>query len=266
MKKISVAYLILTLILSLYIISCSDSTIDPAQNGNGRLKIYMVDSPAELDSVIVNVLQVSVHKAGNDTTEGGWTIINDSERYFDLLQLTNGASVVLGDTLLESGKYTQIRLLLGEDNYVYDNGIRYDLTVPSGQQSGLKLIHPFDIIADNLYELYLDFNVDKSVHINGTGQYIIKPTIRVQAAIVSGTISGQVLPLDADAVVWTVSGEDTIATFPNEEGFFKLMALPEGIYDVHVEPENAVYQPEVINDIEVFSNQNTDIGIVTLSN
>ncbi|MFO7524815.1 MAG: DUF4382 domain-containing protein [Ignavibacteriaceae bacterium] len=264
MKNKIVASLFFLLFTALYVVSCSDNVTDPVQSGNGRLKLLMVDSPATLDSVIINVIEVSVHYAGNDSTENGWMVINSTERYFDLLQLTNGAMAVLGDTTLPAGKYTQIRLLLGDDNYVYDDGVRYDLTTPSAQQSGLKLIHPFDILPGIVYELYLDFNVDKSVHVTGNGKYMLKPTIRVQTAAASGSISGQVLPLDANPVIWTVAGEDTVSTFTDENGFFTLMALPQGTYNVNIDPANPAYLPVVINDVIVTANNDTDIGILTL--
>lgn len=256
------------LLTILLLVSCSETTNNPTQpglnSGEGQLKIYMVDSPALLDSVVIQVIQVGAHFTGNDTTEGGWMVLNNTERYFDLLQLTNGAIAVLGDTTLPAGSYTQIRLLLGDDNYVINNGVKHDLTTPSAQQSGLKLIHPFDIIAGNVYELYLDFNVEKSIVITGNGKYILKPTIRVQAAIASGSISGQVLPLDADPVIWTVAGEDTVTTFADENGFFSLMALPQGTYNVNIDPANPAYLPVVINDVIVTANNDTDIGIITL--
>lgn len=265
MKNKFVASLFFLLFAAFYVASCSDNVTDPVQSGNGRLKLLMVDSPATLDSVIINVMEVSVHYAGDDSTEGGWMVINNTERYFDLLQLTNGAVAVLGDTILPAGKYTQIRLLLGDDNYVYDNGVRYDLTTPSAQQSGLKLIHPFDILAGNVYELFLDFNVEKSIVITGNGKYILKPTIRVQAAVASGSISGLVLPLDADPVIWTVAGEDTITTFTDENGFFTLMALPQGTYDINIDPINPVYQPVIVDDVVVTAGQDTNIGTIDLS-
>lgn len=265
MKNKFVASLFFLLFTAFYVVSCSDNVTDPVQSGNGRLKLLMVDSPATLDSVIINVIEVSVHYTGNDSTEDGWMVINSTERYFDLLQLTNGAMAVLGDTTLPTGKYTQIRLLLGDDNYVYDDGVRYDLTTPSAQQSGLKLIHPFDILAGSIYELYLDFNVDKSIVITGNGMYILKPTIRVQAAMASGTISGQVIPLDANPSIWTVAGEDTVTTFTDENGFFTLMALPQGTYDVNIDPDNPDYPSVTINDVVVSAGQDTNIGTIDLS-
>ena len=170
--------------------SCSDQTTNvPADGQNGTLKLYLVDSPAELDSVIICVSRVEVHKSGSDSTSG-WFVINDSTRYFDLLLLTNGASAVLGDTSLAPGKYTQIRLIIGDGSYVIDQGVKHNLEIPSGSQSGLKLNHQFTIESGKLYELLLDFNVDKSIVITGNGRYKLKPTIRVMPIVISGSISG----------------------------------------------------------------------------
>ena len=247
------------------LIGCSDQTtnVDPV-DPNGRLKMYLIDSPAALDSVIICVTRVEVHKAGNDSTSG-WFVINDSTRYFDLLQLTNGASAILGDTSLPAGQYTQIRLFIGDGSYVIDQGIKHDLEIPSGSQSGLKLIHQFTIESNKLYELLLDFNVEKSIVITGNGQYKLKPTIKVTPVVISGSISGQVLPLDAQPTIWTVYGTDTISTYTDLQGHFKLMGLLQGLYDVNIIPlDTMVYRDTVITGVQVIANQETDIGTVTL--
>jgi Domain of unknown function (DUF4382) len=257
---------VLSVIISFFILlSCSDQTtnVDPVDQ-NGRIKMYLVDSPSTLDSVIICVTRVEVHKAGSDSTSG-WFVINDSTRYFDLLQLTNGASAVLGDTSLAPGQYTQIRLIIGEGSYVIDQGVKHDLEIPSGSQTGIKLIHQFTIESGKLYELLLDFNVDKSIIITGNGKYKLKPTIRVIPIVISGSISGQVLPLDAQPTIWTVYGTDTITTYTDLQGFFKLMALPEGLYDVNIIPaDTLIYRDTVITGVQVIANQETDIGTVTL--
>jgi hypothetical protein len=260
--KISVLSVIIGFFIS---VSCSDQTtnVDPV-NQNGRLKLYLIDSPASLDSVIICVTRVEVHKSGSDSTSG-WFVINDSTRYFDLLLLTNGASSVLGDTSLSSGQYTQIRLIIGEGSYVVDQGVKHDLEIPSGLQTGIKLIHQFTIEPGKLYELLLDFNVDKSIIITGNGKYKLKPTIRVMSMVISGSIAGQVLPLDAQPTIWTVYGTDTITTYTDLQGFFKLMALYQGSYDVNITPfDTLVYRDTIITGVQVFANQDTDIDTVTL--
>jgi len=261
MKTIIISTLLSIIILT----SCSDQStnVDPVEQ-NGRLKMYLVDSPSTLDSVIICVTRVEVHKSGSDSTSG-WFVINDSTRYFDLLLLTNGASRVLGDTALTAGKYTQIRLIIGNGSYVIDQGVKHDLEIPSGSQTGLKLTHQFTIEPGKLYELILDFNVDKSIIITGNGRYKLKPTIRVMPMVISGSIAGQVLPLDAQPTVSTVYVTDTITTFTDLQGFFKLIALPQGIYDVNIIPaDSLIYRDTVLVGIQVLANQETNIGTVTL--
>lgn len=252
------------LFITIYI-SCSDQStnVDPVDQ-NGRLKMYLVDSPSTLDSVIICVTRVEVHKSGSDSTSG-WFVINDSTRYFDLLLLTNGASAVLGDTSLAPGQYTQIRLIIGEGSYVIDQGVKHELEIPSASQTGLKLIHQFTIESGKLYELILDFNVEKSIIITGNGKYKLKPTIRVMPVVISGSISGQVLPLEAQPTIWTIYGADTITTFTDLQGFFKLMALDQGVYNVNIIPaDTMMYRDTVVANVQVIANQNTDIGIIQL--
>ncbi len=260
MKKL--IYIIPVLLLFLYAGCSEDNSTNPPA-GQGQLKIKMVDSPALYDEVNVVVNRVEVHMA--DSSEGNWMVINPVPHTYDLLQLTNGASVVLGDTFLTAGHYTQIRLILGEGSNVVVNGVTFPLTIPSGMQTGIKLNHEFDIEPDNLYELLLDFNADRSIHVTGNGKYMMNPVIRVMPVVTSGRISGQVIPTDADAAIWTLAGADTVTTFPDPEGYFSLMALPEGTYDVHVDPDNAAYNDTVVTNVDVTAGNNTDIGVIDLT-
>jgi hypothetical protein len=268
MRRLSLSTLLLISILFWH---CSEnSTTSPisgdSDNQVGSIRVLLVDSPATLDSVVICISRVEVHKAGSDSSQGTWFTINDSLRYFDLLQLTNGATAVLGDTSLSVGKYTQIRLILEDGSYVIDGGVKENLDIPSGYQSGIKLNHSFDIESGNLYEFYLDFNVDKSIIHTGNGKFKLKPVIRIAPVIISGSISGQVLPLDADPTIWTMAGSDTVSTFTDVNGLFKLMALPEGIYDVNIIPADTItYKDTIITGVNVIANQNTDVGTVTLS-
>ena len=260
MKKL--IYIIPVLLLFLYT-GCSEDNSTNSPAGQGQLKISMVDSPAQYDEVNIVVSRVEVHMA--DSSEGSWMVVNPVPHTYDLLELANGASVVLGDTFLTAGHYTQIRLILGDGSNVVVNGISYPLTIPSGMQTGVKLNHEFDIEPGNLYELMLDFNADASIHVTGNGRYMMSPVIRVMPVVTSGRISGQVIPTDADATVWTLAGADTVTTFPDSEGFFSLMALPEGTYDVHVDPNNIAYSDTVVTNVDVSAGNITDIGVIDLN-
>jgi len=254
-------YLLIAAIFLIGMVGCENSSEPTGEFGT--LKMYLVDLPSSFDSVVVSVKQVEVHSAGNGNS--GWYVINDSLRSFDLLQLINGASAVLGDSVLLAGLYTQIRLVLGDSNYVVDSGTKHNLTVPSGMETGIKLNHSFTIEPNTLYELLLDFNVDKSIHITGTGEYKLDPVIRIMPLEISGSISGQVLPVEAQVTVFTTTGLDTVTTYPDHDGFFKMMALPEGTYDVKIFPENVSYKDTVISNINVTIGFDNDIGLIELS-
>ncbi len=270
MKNIIYSLCLFMFLILLLVGGCSNDNSTQPQTGNGSgrgtLKLYLVDSVNGMDSVVIAVSRVEVHKVGSDSTSG-WLTLNDSLRYFNLLDLTNGAKAVLGNSELDAGEYTQIRLILTDSCYVVDsNGIKHYLTVPSGTQTGIKLIHNFTITEGNIYELYLDFNVNRSIIITGHGSYMLKPTINVIPLVISGSISGKVLPLDAQASVNAISGSDTISTFTLIDGTFLFPAVPEGTFDISVIPGNILYADTTITGVDVIANQNVDLGTIQLHN
>ncbi len=167
--------------------NCTDNATDNCtalalnkNNGKGKDKDNQTDTDDPDDSDNQTGLD-------NQTDQEGWIVISDQEQGFDLLKLQDGKFDLLVEAELEAGVYTQIRLKItdGLDNesepktYVKVDGEKYPLVVPSGTKSGLKLVHPFTITADNETVLYLDFDAEKSVNQTGSGTYKLKPTIKV---------------------------------------------------------------------------------------
>jgi hypothetical protein len=252
---------LIVVIGGMFIGSCSKS-VNP-ETGEGEVKMNLVDSPAGYDKVNIVVTRVEVHKAGSDTTSG-WTVVASNPATYDLLSLRNGASAVLGQSKLTAGKYTQIRLIIGSGSNVVVDGVPRSLTIPSGIQSGVKLVHQFDIEPGKLYELTLDFDAARSITVAGS-QYLLRPTIRVQANVVSGNIAGVVSPAAARASVSTVVGADTVSTLADTtSGEFKLVALPEGTYALRIIPSLTTYRDTTITGVVVVRQQDRNIGTVTL--
>lgn len=270
MKNIKGKFIRLTFIVSFFAVSafimfsCSDST--SPETGQGQLKITLVDAPAGYDEVTIVVTRVEVHKSSADSNSG-WFVMNNNTATYDLLTLRNGASVVLGNSLLDAGSYSQLRLIIGAGSNVVVDGVVYPLEIPSGEQAGVKLNHAFDIQEGLVYELTLDFDAERSIVLTGNGKYKLKPVIRVVPMVISGTISGKILPLDALASVYAISGNDTISNAMPEilNGSFMLMALTQGTYDVEVSSGNAAYNDTTIANVVVTAKQNTDLGTINLS-
>lgn len=115
----------------------------------------------------------------DDDSTAGWYTINDEAQTFDLIELMDDISDLLGEEDLEVGRYTQIRLTVESAmitiNYSGDHE-EHDLFIPSGN---VKLIKAFMINEGETTSLTLDFDIYKSVHQTGNDRFIMRPTIKV---------------------------------------------------------------------------------------
>lgn len=243
----------------LLVMGCSNST---SPSGTGRLRLTLIDSPAAYDSINIVVTRVEVHRAGMDSLSG-WEVVRWDTTTYDLLTLRNGANALLGDTMLDNGQYTQIRLSIGDSSNIVVDGVRYDLDISAN--GTVKLNHTFTIEPNQLYDLTLDFDANHSIVRTGNGQYKLKPVIRVVANIVSGTISGAVSPASAQSLVSTISGIDTIGTYcDTTTGAFVLAALLAGTYDITIVPSDTTYLDSTLTGLTVTAGHDTNIGTVVL--
>ena len=260
--------------------SCSGGS---GSSSTGTLSLGLTDaSTNEYQAVYVTINEVQVHLGDVDGEGGGdtnWITVATPEKTYDLLLLVNGVIEQLGKVDLESGTYTQMRLYLGmipDDelnllgqahgyaNYVIDKDDDdvHELKVPSGYQSGIKLVREFEIIEGLTVELLLDFDASASVVKAGnSSQYLLKPTIKVtdtvNNAILSGTVTDDSFePVGLGGVTVSAQYYDEASNNPivftstitESEGASPggyLMYLPPNEYNVVAYMED--YMPECKN-------------------
>lgn len=213
------------------LVSCSK---DDNNTGTSGFTVKLVDAPGEYESVFVNVQAIEA------IVDGDAIQFNvEQPGQYDLLTLTGGNFAALLDENIPSGRLSQIRLILGEDDneiLLYGETERRDLKTPSAQQSGLKLNVNYDLQPGVTYDFVLDFNVDRSIVELGAGRgYILKPVIRVITEAESGAISGTVSPAVAATVTATDGDTEVTANTDVETGEFLLYGVPEGTYTVVIE-------------------------------
>ena len=263
----SIAFGLMFIVLTLIWIS-GCNTVSSNSNQPGTLQVKLTDAPALYDSVMIDIQKVEVQ---NVDSTNGWVTVTDSSMMVNLLDLTNGAYKIIGQKQLDPGTYPQIRLVLGPNNYVVKNGIRIALTVPSGQQSGLKINANAIIKADYTYTLLLDFNAAKSIVSTGNGKIsgslILKPVIKATNEAQTGAISGTVSPASAKPVVYGISGADTVSTTyaDTTSGDFKLIGLPSGSYNVSFVPADTTYRDTTITGISVVAGQTQQLGAINFT-
>lgn len=258
------------ILLAVTITSC-DNESTKSSAGTGTMEVVMHDNPGNYQEVWVDVQRVEVNNQADEDTTKGWVVISEPDKRYNLLELINGSQEVLGEAELETGIYSQIRLILGDDNTIVVNDSTYNLQTPSAQQSGLKLNINADIKEGMTYTLMLDFDVSRSIVVRGQGgatneTYLLKPVIRAYAQAETGTISGIIEPAESEPWVYAIVDEDTVASTRAEvnTGEFKLLGLPSNTYLVSVESTTEDYDSQVISNVEVTAGENNNLGTITL--
>lgn len=273
--KLSSALLFIA-ILTVLLSGCGNSSSSNAVM-MGTLGVSLTDAAAGgFDAVNVTVREVRVHQSSTASEmDSGWSDITlTPPRKINLLDLTNGALDALGQTSLPAGHYTQLRLVLSPNtgtiiaNSVVLSGTTTELPLftPSGVQTGIKLIHEFDVAPGQHVDLVLDFDALKSVVKRGNGTYVLMPVIKIIPTVLTG-IDGFVDPalLSDDVMVSAqVNGTEVRSTVPDPvTGEFFLSNLAAGTYDVVITADGHV--TAVIGGVPVPNTNTTGATITSTS-
>lgn len=169
---------LLFLLPLLFLTACDPDSLLPGSDelsSGTAFSIRLTDGPIELDEVNIDIQQVFVKGPGGFEEIS----LGTHAGIYNLLDLQNGIDTVIATGDLQLTQITEIRLVLGPDNTVVADGKTYDLKVPSGSQSGLKIKICLDLTDAPQYDLLLDFDAGASIHQTGNGKFIMKPVIHV---------------------------------------------------------------------------------------
>lgn len=187
------------------LVACGGSSNDNSAGSNeGRLSLNVTDAPIDSAAqVVVEFSGVSLKPADGEALEFTF----DEPKSIDLLSLQGSASEsLLTDETVPAGDYEWIRLAVNAehdgvtDSYLeLDDGTIQELRVPSGSQTGLKLVSGFTVVAGGTANFTIDFDLRKSVVMpGGQAGAFLKPALRLIDNAAVGTIAGQV---DAEVLV-----------------------------------------------------------------
>lgn len=168
------------------------SAARPMPPRTADLRLLLTDAPAAFDHVWVDLEEIDVHASdgaadvdgGTDADGGtgdsdGWTTITVPKQRVDLLTLQNGATMDLGGATIPAGDYDNLRFLV-TGGAVTVAGTDYDLTIPSGAQTGIKVPLGASFAADITSTITLDFDASRSI-VSANGSYLLKPVILVKS-------------------------------------------------------------------------------------
>lgn len=166
--------------------------------GTGTLQLQITDAPVDdATAVVVQFDGVAIKRAGDEEQVFTFT----TPRSIDLLALQGGnAATLLQGTTVTAGPYEWIRLQVnatGDTLASYlqrTDGTRVPLRVPSGSQSGLKLVSGFTVPAGSTATFTIDFDLRQSVTLPQApdSPYFLKPALRLVDNAQVGTVAGTV--------------------------------------------------------------------------
>jgi hypothetical protein len=240
----------------------SEDTEDGIVPEKGTLKIYLTDALEKndtngaYDNIFISISRIEAHFVEADeeksdteiaggSIKGNWQVIVEWDKGYvvDLTELEGKSILLVSSELLPSGKYTQLRVFLESQASIIVDEVTYLLDIPSVEQTGIKLIHPFEIIPGQITELTLDFDAEKSIIKTGNDEYKLIPVIGIissysQDELELGSIEGLVYELNEIGVIEgalvkiegvTLLFEKTDTT--DEYGYYTISDIPFGVYE-----------------------------------
>ena len=221
-----------------------------SSGSSAMLSLGVVDGPVDSASaVVVSFTGVELQPSG-----GGQAItVNFSApKTIDLLQEQNGNEASLLDNeSVPAGNYDWIRLMLNvaadgtvANSYIEINGAQYPLIIPSGAQTGLKLVQGFTMTANQVADFTVDFMLQQSITAppgqtsGGVQDYMLRPALRLIDNVQAGTISGTVALSTLQSNSACLSGYSGSGPLPNAHIYvFSGSVTPADTLTAVVEPQ-----------------------------
>ena len=283
----------LLLAISMFFVGCTDNNDNPSLDGTGRLVVRMTDAPFPYEWVAeanVTVFKVEARKAEDDemeddamemgeaspetegeesmedTEDSPWVVLMEEEIPVNLLDLQNGVTQLLADAEVPAGTYNLVRIYVKGVNVVLTDGRSFDLKVPSGPQTGIKVFikPPIAVTSGLTADLLLDFDISRSFvakgnmdSASGISGFNFKPVIKASNSSTAGSLGGNVsyleeeLPVGIEGALVKVIAADTVNTsaFADADGNYMVMGLEAGAYKVLAEAEGFIASDTL--DVEI---------------
>lgn len=277
-------------IVAIFYFSCRKESSANLPAGMQHVSIYLTDGPSLFDHVWVDIRSVSVwvdtcaaihHDEGDDDGdhegdhEGDdderdsclvWDSLSIRPGVYDLLTLTNGTDTLLASGMIPAGKIKKLRIVLGNNNSLVKDSVTYPLHLfPGDSTITIKLRgDEFDEYLTGHLQVWLDFDVARSIIVFNNNQFYLRPFIRLFILSNTGSIEGSVMPWQAFSVISIYNSSDTAYAIPRgDEGEFKVRGLSPGTYSLFINASNG-YQDTTITNVTVTAHQETDVGRITL--
>jgi len=265
-----------SLLFSLIVFGC-EKGVD--NSDTGTLSIKLTDTPFPIDMVSeanVKISMIEIRKAQSESEGNPFLVLSEEDFTYNLLELQNGITADIVEIEVPVGDYNLVRLYVDSAGIELKDQTEFDLKVPSGSETGIKIFidPPIRVVGGLTTELVLDFDVSQSFVVQGDPYtpagikgFIFTPVVRAANASISGSIEGMVTDAESNvlenAYVWIEDNDIIYSAFTDEEGHYVLSNIPAGTYTVKVSKKNNDAELDIVSveDVEVVAGNKTLLNI-----
>jgi hypothetical protein len=187
-------------------------------DGSGSMTLAVADAPVDgANSVVVKFTGVElIPNSGNPVS-----ITFAAPKTIDLLNDSGTASAQLFSQPIPAGSYGQIRLMVvadgnpGNSYLILSDGTMHGLEVPSGSETGLKLVSGFTVPSTGVVDYTIDFDLRQAITCppGHAPACTLKPVERLVDNTTVGNIQGEVsntlVPTGCTPAVYLYAGTVT---------------------------------------------------------
>lgn len=261
-------------------------------SSSAQMKLSVGDAPVDgAQAVVVKFTGVELTANSGNPVD----IVFAQPKTIDLLNQSGTASAVLFDQPIPAGSYGQIRLMVVADGnpsnsyIILKDGTTHGLRVPSGSETGLKLVSGFSVPDSGVVDYTIDFDLRKAVTCP-PGQApacFLKPAERLvnNATVgnIQGTVSAALVPEGCTPGVYLYAGtvatpEDADSTASSDDHnqplssravvattqppyYYQFTFLPPGPYTVAYTCQAALDDPDQADSAVHFSLVKSDVAV-----
>ncbi len=266
MKKIIFVFSALILIVTITFLGCEQAEYTPIQ-AFGELTIKITDDPFPIDlieSAGIIIFKVDIREQDVEDDSAFITISEDTA-YFDLMELRNGITAKLLQVEVPVGDYDLVRLYVSSADLTLIDERTFDVKVPSGEQTGIKMfVKPaLKVRSSFSADLLLDFNLEESYVLQGNYKtpagingFSFKPVVRVVNESFAGSFTGFVsdtsstpISIEGAMIVVEEDGEEISSTISDEFGKYTIIGIPEGSYSLICSKD--AYKKERVDSVSI---------------
>jgi hypothetical protein len=263
MKRTVLNLLILSAILCAVIMGCEKK---PGFSGTGTLVVSITDAPLNLayvEEAKVTIVKIEARHQNDDEGYPFVTLMEDTVEV-DLMDLRNGITQQLIETEVPAGEYDLLRLYVDHASIKIKDHGEFDMKVPSGAQTGIKIfIEPALSVQGALTsELLLDMDISRSFVMKGNMDtpagikgFNFKPVVRAVNNTTAGRIQGMVSDTGSvvleDAEVWLETDSVIASTRTDSTGYYALIGIQAGTYAIYATKEG--YDTVAYPDIKILA-------------